>query len=57
MRSSSDSAGARGIGFGLAGAGFDVPVVWSFLALLTALDNSWNNNATARSKRKMRFSK
>jgi len=57
MRSSSDSAGARRIGFGILGAGFDVGSTSSVFFFPTALASNWNNNATARSKRKMRLSK
>ena len=57
MRSSSDSAGARGIGFSVLGAGFDVGSVSSVFVLLAALASNCTNNATAMSRRKMRFSK
>jgi hypothetical protein len=55
MRSSSDSAGARGIGFGILGAGFDIGFSSSALVLRAALPSNWNKPARASSKRKSKF--
>ena len=42
MRSSSDSAGARGIGFAILGAGFGIGSSSSVLVLRAALPSNWN---------------
>jgi len=57
IRSASDSVGACGTGGGIPRVDVDVRFVWSLPALLAALVSNWNRNATARSKRKTRFSK
>jgi hypothetical protein len=55
MRSSSDSADARGIGFSVMGAGFGVGSSSSLLVLRAALPSNWNKPARASSKRKSKF--